>query len=401
MNSTTYLLIRDVTDYVLQHKDKYSQTIIETNLIELMEKQYTTINYHAIYATINNIYIQHLNEEDKARSRVKMLKRIPQFEQRSQAWYDVRKLMITASDMATVTNDNPYQKSIAVLRKKCGLDDKFTGNKFTEWGIKYEEIANMIYESDYNTKVIEFGLIQHPNISFIGASPDGITGDGIMLEIKCPYVRKLKPDYEHNGVPHYYWIQVQIQLEVCELEYCDFQQCKLEEYDSKEEFDEDNFDGYKGCVVCEKIANYKLKYHYPPSLKMTEDELNTWLEQYTDEQYYVTWWKLVDMLYTRLQRDREWFRNKLPVIEKFWQDVVYYRRHGITEILPKPRKKKVPVCLLDSDSDDNTSSKVPSKIKSSAASKTKQTRIAFKKKAIKTNKSIKTNQSIDLTACLL
>ena len=390
MNSVTYLLIRDINDYILCNKETHTQEMMENNLIKLMEDQYGKINYHTVYATIENFYTTNFTDEEKSASRVKMLKRIPQFEQRSQEWYDVRKLMITASDMATVTNDNPYQKSIAVLRKKCGLDDKFTGNKFTEWGIKYEEIANMIYEIDYNTKVIEFGLIQHPNISFIGASPDGITVDGIMLEIKCPYVRQLKPDYEHNGVPHYYWIQVQIQLEVCELEYCDFQQCKLEEYDSKEEFDEDNFDGYKGCVVCEKLDNYKLKYHYPPSLKMTEDELNKWLDQYTDDKYYVTWWKLVDILYTRVKRDREWFRDKLPVIEKFWQDVVYYRRHGITEILPKPRKKKVPVCLLDSDSEENPT---PTDVKKT--SKTKQSRIKFKKK------TTKMNNSFDLTTCLL
>ena len=411
MNANTYLLIRDVTEYVLQNKDKYSQEIIENNLIPLMEKQYSPINYHAIYATVENIFTKDLNEEERAVSRVKMLKRIPQFEQRSQEWYNVRKLMITASDIATVTNDNPYQKSIAVLRKKCGLDDKFTGNKYTEWGVKYEEIANKIYEIDYNTKVIEFGLIQHPNISFLGASPDGITVDGIMLEIKCPYVRELKPDYEHNGVPHYYWIQVQIQLEVCELEYCDFQQCKLVEYDSKDEYDEDNFDGYKGCVVCEKIENNKLKYHYAPSLKMSEDELNKWLENYTDEKYFVTWWKLVDILYTRLKRDREWFREKLPVIESFWQDVVYYRRHGVTEILPKPRKKKPPVCLLDSDSDSKSDSdSIPgqnslqeSSVKESSVKESPKTVIKPKYSPIKKSvkKPKKASNSIDLGVCLL
>ena len=54
------------------------------------------------------------------------------------------------------------------------------------------------------------------------------------LEIKCVVSRKIK-DIE----PFYYWVQVQIQLEVCNLEECDFFQCKFIEYKSKEEMDKD------------------------------------------------------------------------------------------------------------------------------------------------------------------
>ena len=52
-----------------------------------------------------------------------------------------------------------------------------------------------------------------------------------MLEIKCLYSRKL------TGIPLYkYWVQCQIQLEVCKLEYCDFFEIKLNENLSEEEF---------------------------------------------------------------------------------------------------------------------------------------------------------------------
>jgi len=404
MNSNTYLIIRDVTNHLLNNKDK-SQIELENEIIKDIRSRYSDINYHSIYATIENYCNATLSREESERSRVQMLRRIPQFEQRTTEWYNVRNLMVTASDIATVVNDNPYQKPITVLRKKCGLDDKFTGNKYTEWGVKYEEIANMIYQLDYDTTVIEFGLIQHPNISFLGASPDGITVDGIMLEIKCPFTRKLDATVGHDGVPHYYWIQVQIQLEVCELEYCDFQQCELKEYESKEEYDNDEFDGYRGCVVCEKVDQNKLKYHYPPSLTMQENELNDWLKQFEDEKYYVTWWKLVNILYTRIQRDREWFREKLPVIEKFWHDVVYYRRHGTKEILPKPRKKKPVVCLLDSDSEEDLN-----KEKNKTIIKTSPIRIAKTGTAVKAATAVKTakkrkqsinKNTLDSSVCLL
>ena len=140
MDSTTFLITREIQEYFI--KNKISD---ESKLIEFIESKYTNINYHCVYATIETLLNGDLTREEQEIRCVKLLQKIPQFEQRSQEWYDVRKSMVTASDIATVVNDNPYQKSITVLRKKCGLDDKFTGNKFTEWGVKYEEIANMIY----------------------------------------------------------------------------------------------------------------------------------------------------------------------------------------------------------------------------------------------------------------
>ena len=55
---------------------------------------------------------------------------------------------------------------------------------------------------------------------------------GRMLEIKCPLTRKIKTSGEVDGeiCPHYYYCQVQQQLECCDLEYCDFWQCSLQEF---------------------------------------------------------------------------------------------------------------------------------------------------------------------------
>jgi hypothetical protein len=106
------------------------------------------------------------------------------------------------------------------------------------WGNKYESVAVLIYEYRNNVKVLEFGCLKHPFINFLGASPDGITEDGIMLEIKCPSTREI------TGIPPpYYWCQVQGQLEVCELDRCDFLECKIKEYDGEEEYLNDNYDG--------------------------------------------------------------------------------------------------------------------------------------------------------------
>ena len=90
----------------------------------------------------------------------------------------------------------------------------------------------------------------------MGASPDGITKDGIMLEIKCPYTRVM------NGtVPPQYWAQVQGQLEVCGLDMCDYLECKLVKYDTFSDYLADPTDE-KGILLTfeNKERNYVYEY---------------------------------------------------------------------------------------------------------------------------------------------
>ena len=100
------------------------------------------------------------------------------------------------------------------------------------WGQKYEPVSVMLYEKRFQTKVDDFGCIQHRDYKCIGASPDGIVTDakseryGRMLEIKNIVNREI------DGNPlKAYWIQMQIQLETCDLEYCDFLETRIKEYE--------------------------------------------------------------------------------------------------------------------------------------------------------------------------
>ena len=117
---------------------------------------------------------------------IKILDAAPQLEQRSPESFAMREEMITASDMATAIEENPYQRPLDLIKKKCHITG-YTPNKFTEWGVKYEPVADLIYEYKFNKKIKEYGLLKHNTIGHIGASPDGITPDGIMVEIKCPF----------------------------------------------------------------------------------------------------------------------------------------------------------------------------------------------------------------------
>ena len=153
-----------------------------------------------VVATSQASTLQNLREQ------VQHLMTLQQPAQRTPEWYAMRKTRLTASDLATALGESKYNTRFSLLEKKIGMGKKFTGNFATEWGVKYEPVATEIYERRNGVRVVEFGLLPHPTISFLGASPDGIVFgcqgdcpggqakasplDGHMLEIKvCPASR--------------------------------------------------------------------------------------------------------------------------------------------------------------------------------------------------------------------
>ena len=145
-----------------------------------------------------------------------------QIKQRTPEWYTLRKKMITASNVAAVLGYNPYDSKVSIIKKK--VNDTSISNAAMAHGVKYEPLAIAEYEKMNKCTVEDVGLLIHPTYEWLGASPDGfIISTDKLLEIKCVYTRDI------HIVPYYYWIQVQIQLEVCNKEECDFLQCKFED----------------------------------------------------------------------------------------------------------------------------------------------------------------------------
>jgi hypothetical protein len=56
----------------------------------------------------------------------------------------------------------------------------------TQWGDTHEEYVRDLYASSMGVEVKPCGTRLHPT-GVIGATPDGIRSDGILIEIKCPY----------------------------------------------------------------------------------------------------------------------------------------------------------------------------------------------------------------------
>jgi len=268
-------------------------------------------------------------------------------EQRTPAWYAARNTRITASEAASclfksklvcepyvnefnLTNFkykdtehlNPYESREEYIIKKCASyfgENVFKDSIFTLWGKKYEEIANRLYCKLNNTQVIEFGLIPHARLKWLAASPDGITPDGIMLEIKCPKARKI----DENAPPLYYWIQTQIQMEVVDLDFCDFLECEITEV-QKQEFVNLQIEGKqdKGILLQINDSGPDPKFLYPPmELNTTEDYLNweneiitKFPDTYTPIYYFITKYNNI-----RIKRSKEWFNNVKDELRKTWQ----------------------------------------------------------------------------------
>jgi putative phage-type endonuclease len=164
--------------------------------------------------------------------KINELKSIPMHEQRSDAWFKQRENKLTSSDAGTVLGLNPYQKPKEVLFKKCGHDPKpFVGNIATRHGQKYEDEAIDKYCKLTGQKNYDFGLLAHEDVHksdeyhWLAGSPDGISmilsdqnAKPILLEVMCPYKRKIVP----GKIPVYYYPQVQLNMFICGLEVSDF-----------------------------------------------------------------------------------------------------------------------------------------------------------------------------------
>jgi putative phage-type endonuclease len=175
-----------------------------------------------------------LREIRADRAQLAKLLQDPGIEQRTPAWYAARGELITASDAAQALGCAKFGTQRQFFMKKCGYErEAFNPNvPPLKWGTMYEPVACEAYARRLNTQVHEFGLLRHPNIAHLGASPDGINSLGVMVEIKCPFRRKITGE-----VPMQYYYQMQGQLEVCSLTSCDYVECEIEEYSSWEELE--------------------------------------------------------------------------------------------------------------------------------------------------------------------
>jgi putative phage-type endonuclease len=316
-------------------------------------------------------------ERDIIKQKIQCLREAPQPVQRTPEWYQFRWNLITASnawkafESQNTINQLIYEKCQPLKDTSSEEIDEevkmINTNTTLHWGQKYEPLSVMIYEHNYNSKVEDFGCIQHPVYKFIGASPDGIivkseTGRyGRMLEIKNIVNREI------NGIPKKeYWVQMQLQMEVCDLDECDFLETKFTEYPDYQSYRNDSiissFNGeefnsyvtakdgsYKGIIVHFHTSTGTPHYEYMPLNYWTPNQISEWedniVQKYESEPYKYTflkfiYWKLEKLSCVLVLRNKEWFKNNVGQLEKVWKTIEEERVTGYEHRAPTKRAKK-------------------------------------------------------------
>lgn len=292
-----------------------------------------------IDTNLEQLILARLDEISKAKKTVKKLQKLPIIEQKSEEWYKVRNDLITASDFAQALGKGKFGTSDQILKKKVqpSAEDAFSGgNIFFAWGNMFEPVANDIYSKlHHNVTVHEFGLLKHPKLDFFGASPDGISDVGVMLEIKCPYKRKIESGQE---VPTQYYYQIQGQLEVCGLKECDYFECQFQMYNNKETFVNQYTDNsVKGAIIVYFNEQGNKAYKYSPLVmgqytnstnEVTQEAFEAWMdENLTEECIEVKYWYLQTFNLQRVSLDKAFVDEKLKELGEFWKRVVFYRQN--------------------------------------------------------------------------
>ena len=316
--------------------------------------------------------------------KIQTLREKPQPDQRTPEWYARRNNLITASAASKAfgsqasVNQLVYEKCKNYAQASSSVNDSGDGtatappqgplqgsvNSPLHWGQRYEPVTVMVYEYRNNTRLGEFGCIQHDDYPFIGASPDGINIDpaspiyGRMVEIKNIVNREItgRPKEE-------YWIQTQIQMEVCDLDECDFVETRFKEYECEEDYltDTSSSDrrGYaangneKGIILWFQTApalahnGYISQpiqlYEYAPigatDAEYTEWEAAVFAKHQKSGNIWVRtiYWYLDEYSCVLVRRNRLWFSEAVKVLQRVWAIIQEERQTGYEHRAPKKK----------------------------------------------------------------
>jgi putative phage-type endonuclease len=138
-------------------------------------------------------------------------------QQRTKAWHSARAGKLTASNLAGVLGLSQFSSRSESYDRLMGRS-KFEGNDATRWGAANEQNGINAYQTRTGNLVEPTGLWTHTDFMWLAGSPDGLIGSAGMLEVKCPYYRKIP----HQKIPIYYYIQIIACLEMTNREWCDY-----------------------------------------------------------------------------------------------------------------------------------------------------------------------------------
>jgi putative phage-type endonuclease len=246
------------------------------------------------------------------------LKQRPFIKQRSEEWFKLRENRLTASDLY----DAVYHPITLIKKKIKNVSFNSYSIPALKWGCMFEEVAANIYAHLNSTKINEFGLLVNDKINNFGASPDGITDEGIMIEIKCPYSREIKD----KVIPDKYYYQMQGQMAVCELDICDYIECKFKTFNNIDEYienikklyenenDIENDNDYKHGIIAELKDH---SYIYSTPNQNYNDNIDE-MKKINDAKYVYWYLEIINVQRVYFDKDK-WNNKTVKKIADYWK----------------------------------------------------------------------------------
>jgi len=276
---------------------------------------------------------------------------LPQVPQRTQAWYEQGKSVLTASEFGTLFGSPrairqlAFQKVIQPMPQQTNRLACFTCEMGPfDWGIRFEPVVKQILEAQWGAKIVDSGRLMHPTDPLLAASPDGFIVEatdpariGRLLEIKCPISRDIG-----SSIPFEYWCQMQIQMEVTGIEECEYVEVKIDSISPKKlDLSGAEPEGY--VWLMQSPTSCLMSYVYTDGERAAAEATGLDLIETIP-------WRLQKFYSKTVVRDRAWFQGTAGKREEFWSIVGQARRSEIQPFEVKSRAKvlvtKEPECRI-------------------------------------------------------
>lgn len=118
---------------------------------------------------------------------------------------------LTGSQCAAAVGLCKFTSRQKLWRICTGKEPKFEGNIYTQYGNDNEHRALSALEAHMGVLLNKGRFLPHPDLKWLGASPDGFLDDGSIVEVKCPQTM-------HAECPEHYKIQMYVQMACAESE---------------------------------------------------------------------------------------------------------------------------------------------------------------------------------------
>ena len=279
----------------------------------------------------------------------------PQTTQHSADWYSQRRNRLTASEFSQILDGrrgalmrqkvNPPAEGAATDRPfstPVGIAQEDGNMNATTWGHRFESVVREIYELELagvGNVNDTLGRFTHAIIPWISASPDGMVTKGPLagrlLEIKAPKSRQ-----PGDFVPPEYYIQMQVQMEVCNVDVVDFVEAQFMQrpvaaITAKDKAAIDKA-RWKGRIevrgLLEKPDSWA--YRYSKAVEDLEDAVFEEDQETKENQKPLlenTVWWLTGWYPRTVLRNKIWWQSiGWPNAELFWAEVLSLRDVGTT-----------------------------------------------------------------------